>query len=203
MQYLTEAEKENMAKWLSRRATAGGWFFIGMVVVVFLMMLLVISRRNIPHATYTSDDWSVFVTLIVILTGIGVWLLRRQRHIRHLLDEPLTLGSGRILNQYRVPYIGFRLKLQIASPAGDLFETHMGYLGLPDWQIGDEIKLLFWQNGRFCPRHINHIVDFGHLPTPARKQHMRKRVILFVVGYAILVALAILLGLYSQGRLPS
>lgn len=199
--YLTSTEKDRMAKWLSRRATAGGWFFIGMIGFVFLMLLLAVysSRKNQP--AYSTDDVAVFFTLIIIMGGIGVWLLRRQVHIRRLLDAPLMLGYGRILNQYRVPYTGFRLKLQISTADGETYETHLGYLGLPDWQIGDEIELIFWQNGRFCPRHFDHIVDFGHLPTPEHKQRIRKRIIIFVVGYAILVLIAFLLGLFSQGRL--
>ena len=198
--YLTSAEKDEMAKWLSRRATAGGWFFMGMIGFIFLMVMLAFysANRHQNQPVYSSDDIGVFFTLILILAGIGLWLLRRRVHIRRLLDEPLTLGNGRILDQHRVPYTGFRLKLQITTAAGESYETRLGYLGLPDWQIGDELELIFWQNGRFCPRHIDHIVDFGHLPTPERKQRIRKRIIWFVVGYAIFVAIAILLGLYSQ-----
>ena len=120
--YLTSAEKDQMAKWLSRRATAGGWFFIGMIGFTFLLLLLALfsANRHQNQPSYSSDDFAVFFTLILIMAGIGVWLLRRQARIRRLLDEPLTLGYGRILVQHRVPYTGFRLKLQINTPEGEI-----------------------------------------------------------------------------------
>ncbi len=189
-----------MAYWLSKRATAGGWFFIGLVGFIFLLLFVASTWGTAVPSRYTSDDFAVFLTIIVVMLTIAGWLLRRRHHIRRLLDEPLRTGTGRILNLQRAPYTGFRLTLQIRTPDGEVWETGLGYLGLPDWQIGDELALLFWENGRYCPRHINHIVDFGQLPTEKQRRKKHKRVIFFFIACFILAAFAILMGLYGQGR---
>jgi hypothetical protein len=73
-----------------------------------------------------------------------------------------------------------------------------GYLGRPAWQVGDDLALIQWENGRFCPRYIDHIVDFGYLPTPQRRRYVRRRLVGAVVLYVLLVALAILLAQYGK-----
>ncbi len=69
------------------------------------------------------------------------------------------------------------------------------------WKEGDEMSFVFWEDGRFCPRHVNHAVDIAHLPTPERKQLVRRRIIKGVVLYLILTAIGIFWGLYGSGQL--
>lgn len=183
---LTEAEKEKMAYWLSPRARGGGWMFVGLAALALAALIWFIAK---PQSTPTTEELIPLVVLILLTGGIGWWLLRRRQVIRHWLDEPLIMGNGRILAQQQVPYIGYRIRLQIETERGEM-QANLAYLGRPDWQVGDDVELMFWENGRFCPRHFNHIMDFGHLPTPACQRMIRNRIIL-----------AVLLGLYGQGRL--
>jgi hypothetical protein len=196
---LSEEEKEDMARWLSARARAGGWFFMGMAGLVLLMLLwaLFAGSRQEP---IRSDDLVPVFTLILGLVGTAVFLFRRRQAVRRWLDEPLQLGKGRILAQHPLPYAGYRLQLQISMADGANYKASFGYLGKPDWKVGDDLELIFWQNGRFCPRYIDHIVDFAYLPTEERLRRKRRRVIQIVVGLLILAAFAILMGLYGQGN---
>lgn len=194
---LTEAEKEKMAYWLSARARGGGWMFVGLTALALAALIWFIAK---PQSTPTTEELIPLVVLILLTGGIGWWLLRRRQVIRCWLDEPLIMGNGRILAQQQVPYIGYRIRLQIETERGEM-QANLAYLGRPDWQVGDDVELMFWENGRFCPRHFNHIMDFGHLPTPACQRMIRNRIILAVLTYAILVLLAFLFGLYGQGRL--
>lgn len=197
---LSEAEKENIARWLSARARVGGWFFIGMAgfISFILLWVLLFAPRQEP---ISSDDLIPVFTLILGLVGTAVFLFRRRLSVRRWLDEPLRLGKGRILAQHPTPYSGYRLQLQIPMPDGENYKAGLAYLGKPDWHVGDDLELIFWQNGRFCPRHIDHIVDFAYLPTPERLRRRRRRVIQIVVGLLILATFAMLMGLYGQGRL--
>jgi hypothetical protein len=96
--------------------------------------------------------------------------------------------------------LGNQVQLRIQTATGEMF-ANMGHIGVSTWQVGDEVALIFWQNGRFCPRHITHSVDFGYLPTSERRRFIRRRLIKIVVWYFILVAMAIFLALYGQDRL--
>ena len=193
---LTQEEKEQMAYWLSARARAGGWMFIGLAGLALATLIWLLFKSPPTPA----EELSPLVVMILLMGGIGWWMLRRRSVIRSWLDEPLKAEYGRILAQQQIPYMGYRLRLQIETERGKMQAT-LGYLGRPDWQVGDDVPLIFWGNGRFCPRHFNHIMDFGHLPTPERQRMITRRIIIAIVGYAILVLIAILLGLYGQGRL--
>jgi hypothetical protein len=189
-----------MARWLSARATAGGWFMLGLAGFGLALFVWAVWQRSPSQAAFTFDDYVPFSTFLLLLAGTAVWLLRRRRVVRNWLNDPVRLGSGEILGVQQLPFSGYRVQLKIDSIAGQIV-VNMGYLGRPNWQVGEDLALIFWENGRFCPRHIEHIVDFGYLPTPERKRFIRRRVVTAVVIYLVLVALAILMGLYGQGRL--
>ena len=197
--FLTEEEKETMANWLSKRARIGGWFMIGLAAF-YIGLILWASLREGSKVTYTGDGVIAVMMPMLALAAIGGWLLSRRRHVRHLLDEPLHLGNGRLINLCLDAYSGHQMKLQIETAVDETMVASFGYLGKATWQVGDEIPLVFWQDGRFCPRHFDHIVDFGHLPTPERKRRQRRLIVKILVWWLILSALGLLIGLYGQGR---
>jgi hypothetical protein len=196
---LSEAEKERMAFWLARRAWVGGWFFVALAGVALLLMYS-ISAQGAVQKTDSAETWSAFTVVALVLLGPGVWLLWRRRVIRAWLDEPLYAGSGRIVALKQVPYSGYRVRLLLQHD-GEEFSAEMGFLGRPKWQIGEELALILWQNGRFCPRAFDFIVDFGYLPTLKRRRFVRRRVIAIALAWLFMTALALILGLYGQGRL--
>ena len=196
--YLTDTEKKEMTRWLARRAIVSGWTFIGLPLFV-LLVAGTIRFLNPPTFEYTAEDIVALFTLPVIMISVGIWLLRRKQAIRRWFDEPLEGGNGRILSIQPLPYATKRLTLKIEHQPGESYEAKMSYIGVPNWQVGAEIELIFWKNGRYCPRHFDHLVDVAYLPTLERKRKMRNRIVGFVIGYLLLTGLGLLMGLYSQG----
>ena len=199
--HLSEAEKEQLTHWLSARSRAGGWVFISLAGFVLFICLWLAIRTIFTVTPYAIDDFVPLVTILLVMVGIGVWLLRQRRVIRRLFNESLHVGRGRIINRHLDPSASNHLQVEIDTISGEVMVARVGYMGTSDWQAGDEIELIFWQDGRFCPRHVTHLVDFSHLPTPQRRRRIRNRIILVIVWYLLAVALAILFGLYGQGRL--
>lgn len=190
-----------MAYWLSKQAVIGGWFFMGMAG--FALCLIIFGA--VRAASQPISDVEVVIgpvmTLLLALVGTGVWLMRRRPKIRRLLDDPLYAGHGRVLSKKQDSYGGYVLELQAQRELDAPLKAKLSYIGHADWDVSDEIELIFWDNGRFCPRHFDHMVSLGHLPTPARKQMMRRRITIGILIYFFFVALAIIMALYSQGRL--
>ena len=200
--YLTPSEKDTLAHWLSARARTSGWFLIGLGGFMLLLILFVILRRGFVPAIFDTPEEVVAIFMpILVLVGAGIWLLRRKRVIRGWLDEPLHSVHGRILDKQQTAYSGHRIRLQVPTDLGTEMVANLGYIGTPDWQVGNELELLLWTNGRFCPRHITHLVDVAYLPTPERRRLIRNRIIKVVVWYLILTGIGILMALYGQGRL--
>lgn len=195
--YLTESEKENLTKWLARRAVIGGWTIIGIPSIV-LILIGTIRFLNPPTFTYSVEELVAIFILPVGMILAGIWLIGRKRAIRRWFDEPLEEGNGRILSIQPPTESGSTLVVEIVTELGERYETKMGFLGKPDWQAGDEIALIVWKNGRFCPRHFDHIVDVAYLPTPERIQRSRRRIAIWVLGYLLLVGLGIILGTYGN-----
>lgn len=201
MLHLSTDEKDELARWLSGRAKAGSWFMLAMAGFVLLLVLLTIGRLIRAKGSLTADDVIPIVMLILAFAWPGIWLLRRRQAIRRLFDEPMRLGNGRIVGKQRVPYMGWRIRLRIQPERGETILAELGYLGDPNWQVGDDIALIFWEDGRFCPRHLQHITDMGRLPHSASQHRLRRRVVTAVLIFLALALLGVFLGLYGQGRL--
>ena len=198
---LPNSEKDQMAYWLSKQAVIGGWFFIGLAGFAVLLILFAGWRASNKPISDMEAFYGPFITLVLLLVGSGVWLMRRRHHIRRLLDEPLFAGHGRVLSKKPDYYGGQIFKLHIQPGPEEPMTANLGTIAKATWDVGDEIELLFWDNGRFCPRHFDYMVSLSHLPTPERKKRMRKRILIGVLVYLLFVALAIVFALYGQGRL--
>jgi hypothetical protein len=198
---LPNSEKDQMAYWLSKQAVIGGWFFIGMAGVTLLLILFAGWRAANKPISDMEAFYGSFITLGLLFVGVGVWLMRRRQKIRQLLDEPLFAGDGRVLSKKLDTYGGHIFKLHIQTGPGKPLTASMGTIGKTTWEVGDEIALVFWDNGRFCPRYFDHMVSLAQLPTPERKRFVRNRILLGILVYFFLVALAIIFALYGQGRL--
>ncbi len=195
---LTPEEKDHLAKWLSRRAIIGGGTFIGLAVVPLIIMF-VVSLLSSNNVTFEIEEIVGILTLPVGMIGIGMWLINRRRAIRRWFDEPLEAGNGRILKMVTHTDSGSSLTLEIFNEFGERIEATMGYIGNPDWKVGDEIELIMWKNGRFCPRNFDHMVDVSYLPTPASIQRNK---ILGTIGLIVLILLlgmGVVFGILGQG----
>lgn len=191
--YLSPVEKEKMAGWLAKRATAGGWVFIGLAVFALLMGVIGVLQ----NPRLSADDLGGVIAICLGMCAVGWWMLRYRRKVRRWLDEPLRAGTGRVLNAIPTPYMGKRVRLQIESPDGEHYKSGFFVLSTESWEKGDQIGLLFWENGRYCPRHVDYLVDIAYLPTPARRNLVRRRIITGVVVYLLLTALGFLLAIYG------
>ena len=184
---LTTAEKEELTQWLSKRSRSVGWFLIGMAGFIGSLGIWGVVQ---PTSQVGVADLGPFSLIIISLAGPGIWQLNQRRVVRRWLDEPLDIINGRILSIDTLPYSTKRLKLEILHE-GETYRTGMTYIGQTDWQVGDGIPLLLWPNGRFCPRHINHLVDVGYLPTPKRQRRRRRRLIIWGVAWFVLMMLVL------------
>lgn len=199
--YLTEAEKEHLSKFLSKRAIAGAYFFVGMALFLFVTVTIALSQRSPDLPRFTAEDYVPISMILLGLVLAGGWLYSRKRAVRRWFDEPMYEVNGRILSITQLPYSGKRVSFRIQPQYGEPLVANMSYIGTPDWQVGDDIGLIVWKNGRFCPRNFDYLVDVAYLPTPERRTKTRRRIIIGILIYLLISACGILLGLYGQGRL--
>ncbi|MEM7333889.1 MAG: hypothetical protein AAF490_17505 [Chloroflexota bacterium] len=195
---LTNEEKEQLTRWLSRRALISGGTFIG-IGLVPLIIMLVVSLLNSHQFSVTVETFGAIFGLPICMGLIGFWLIGRRQAVRRWFDELMELGNGRILTMNPRTDSGSFLTFEIINELGERFEASMGYIGTPDWKVGDEIELIVWKNGRFCPRHFDHLVDVAYLPTPARVRRSKLIGNTILISIGLLVGIGILFAIFGDG----
>lgn len=190
MNPLSAQEKEQLARLLSYNTTVGGWFLLFMAGLIFVIWSLPLV--GIINLTADLEEFLIgFFVLGLAFFLPGLWMLRRRKKVRGLLDGPLEFATAEVLAvDQSDPSNGLHAQLLVQTPNYQEVEAFLTIYGRSPWSVGEKVELLFLADGvRFFPRHLDFRSSFGTVQTPEQvdKVNIRKAIILIVLGSLVLL----------------